>query len=418
METYTMSQKELSRVAVFDQLVARSITQARASELLGLSLRQIKRKVKLHRLHGAKSLVHASRGQPSNNRLDPLITNQAIGLVREYYSDFKPTFAAEKLAELHGLKIGHETLRLAMIEASLWKAKERKINVHVWRERRAALGELVQADGSLHAWFEDRAPKCTLLAFIDDATSRPLELRFCDGESTRNLMAATDEYVRVHGRPVAVYVDRGGVYKVNNHNPDDDKITQYERALNELGTELIHARSPQAKGRVERLFGTLQDRLVKELRLANISTTEEANKFMNDIYLPKHNAQFAVKPREAQDRHRSIEGYDLDQIFVTKEERNINQDFTVQYHTRWFQLDRKQPTLVFPKNKITINEHYSGTITLTLRTATLNFKEIAKRPEKIKPEPEPVKTYKQYIPPATHPWRLYKQKRDISTLVH
>lgn len=419
METFPMSRKEIDQIKVFEQLVVKTTTQTEAAQWLGLSDRQIRRKLVRYRQHGLQGLIHRARGKPGNRQLNPLVKEQAVGLVCELYPDFKPTFTSEKLAELHGLKIGHETLRLAMIEAGLWTPKPRTVNPHVWRERKACVGEMVQLDGSLHAWFEDRGPKCTLLAFIDDATSKVLWLEFCDGETTFNLLRATDGYLKTFGRPTAFYFDRGGVFKVNIHNENQDKLTQYERALDELGIQVIHARSPQAKGRVERLFGTLQDRLVKELRLAGISTIAAANRFVRDVYLPKHNAKFAVKAREAHNRHRSLDGYDLDARLVTKEERTVNQDYTIQYRTRWFQLDKKQPTLVFPKNKVTVSEHFTGSITLVLRMAALAYTEIPKQPEKPPKERRQLPLPKQpWIPPANHPWRQYKHKKqDLSILV-
>ena len=409
-----MSHREIDQLAIFEQLKSKTMKQKRAAELLGISFRQVKRKLKDYRQTGPISLVHKSRGKPSHHRIDEGLKEQAVTLIRKAYSDFGPTLAAEKLEEIHNVIINHDTLRSIMIEADLWKVKARKITVHAWRERKACLGEMVQADGSPHRWFEDRAPACTLLAFIDDATSTILWLEFCDGESTMNLLRATDAYLKTHGRPLSLYTDRGGVYKVNIHNEDNDKRTQYARALDELGVELIHARSPQAKGRVERLFGTLQDRLVKELRLAGISTISEANRFVRDVYIPRHNAKFAVKAREPQNLHRSLKGYNLDAILVTKEERKVNHDFTIQYKTRWFQLEKKQPTLVFPRNGVVVNEHFDGKITLTLRTAQLSFYEINKRPEKaVKPMRQAQQTRKPWMPSSTHPWRQYKQKGDI-----
>ncbi len=415
MELISMSRKEIDQVKIFAQLEGQTITQARAAEILSLSDRQIRRKLVRYRRYGAQSLIHGARGKPGNRQLNPLVKERAVALVGELYPDFKPTFAAEKLFEIHGLKIGHETLRLALITAGLWTPNQRKVNPHVWRERKACFGEMVQLDGSLHAWFEARGQKCTLIAFIDDATSHILWLEFCDGETTFNLMQATYSYLKGFGRPQSFYADRGGVFKVNIHNENEDKLTQYERALQELDITFIHARSPQAKGRVERLFGTLQDRLVKELRLADINTIEEANRFTQNVYLPKHNAKFAVQAKALEDRHNALDGYNLDAILVTKEDRTVNQDYTIQYLTRWFQLEPKQTTLVFPKNKILVSEHFDGRITLSLRAAQLTFHEISKRPDKPQPERSISPALKQtWVPPANHPWRQYKQKQDIS----
>ena len=292
MEGLTMSRKELDQVSVFVKVQEGTMTQTGAARQLGLSLRQVQRKWQMYRTseYDPASLVHRLRGRPSNRRLDETVVARAVELVQEKYRDFGPTFAAEKLAEEHQLSIGRERLRQAMAAGGLWTVHgQQRPAAHPWRERRAVRGELVQVDGSPHRWFEDRGEPCTLLQFIDDATSEVLWLELAESESTAALMRATWHYLEAEGRPGDLYTDRGGVFKVNLHNEEDDRVTQYERALTELGIGLIHARSPQAKGRVERGFQTHQDRLVKELRLAGISTIPEANIFLRETYLPKHN---------------------------------------------------------------------------------------------------------------------------------
>lgn len=406
METLSMSRHEIDQISVFEDLKERQIKQKVASQLLNLGVRQIQRKLKNYCDLGAKSLIHGNRGKPSNRKFDPSLVEQALNLIENHYPDFTPTFASEKLEENHKIIINRETLRIKMTKAGLWLPKQKKATHREWRERKSCLGELVQLDGSPHKWFEDRAPSCTLLAFIDDATGKVLHLEFVYEEATVPVMQATKAYLEEHGRPLGFYVDRGKVFKVNLNNPDDDKITQYRRALDELGIKVTYARSPQAKGRVERLFGTLQDRLVKELRLANINTMEEANQFIQDVYLPKHNQKFAVMPKENIDLHRNIEGYQLEEIFNHREERILTNDFTIRYHNQWFQLTKKQPTLVFPKNLITVVRYLDGTVKLKLRTAQLNFQEISKPTEK--PQPIPVKrTKKPWVPAVDHPWRQY-----------
>jgi len=311
-----MSKKEIEQIPIFEDLKKKTIKQKHAAQLLNLSIRQIKRKLKNYRRFGAKSLLHANRGKPGNRQFDSIIVEQALSLIENYYPDFAPTFASEKLLENHNLLINRETLRQKMIKGGLWISKAKKVTHHKWRERKACFGELVQLDGSPHKWFEDRAPACCLLAFIDDSTSQILHLEFMPEEATIPVMKATKTYIELYGRPLELYVDRGKVFKVNLNNPDGEKITQYRRSLEELNIKVIYARSPQAKGRVERLFGTLQDRLVKELRLANISTMGEANDFVKNIYLPKHNQKFAVEAKEKQNLHKSMQGYDLDEIFT------------------------------------------------------------------------------------------------------
>lgn len=341
METVTMSRKEVDRVSVFSELKKGTMTKREAATQLTLSLRQLKRLWSAYKRsdYDPMSVVHKLRGAPSNRRLDEALVARAVTLVGDQYPDFGPTFAAEKLREEHALVIGRERLREALIAAGTWTPRQQRQGpVHVWRERRAVRGELVQVDGSPHDWFEGRAPWCTLIQFIDDATSEVLWLEFVPSESTHALMTATRHVLDAHGRPVALYADRGGVFKINLGNENDDRRTQDERALGELGIALIHARSPQAKGRVERGFQTHQDRLVKELRLAKIATMAEANRFLRDVYLPKHNAKFAVTARQPGDAHRSLDGYDLHEIFCVKEPRIVTNDLTIRYRTRWFQL--------------------------------------------------------------------------------
>ena len=404
METIRMSRKEINQIPIFEQLVKRTIKQREAAKILRLSTRQIKRKLRAYRQHGAASLAHLTRGKPGNHALEESFTRQVSCLVREHYPDFGPTFASEKLALCHGLSINHETLRHLMIREGIWKAKMKKTNAHVYREPKACFGEMIQIDGSLHDWFEGRAPPCSLIAFIDDATSRPVWLEFFTRESTYSIMRSLQSYLLLHGRPLSLYSDRGGVYKVNNNNPDHDKFTQYERALKELDIEAIHARSPQAKGRVERLFGTLQDRLVKELRLQNISSLEAANQYLREVYIPAHNAKFAVQPKVATDLHRTINGFDLAHILCVKEERLLGNDLTVRYHNAWFQLLPKQPTILSPKDQIIVNEHLDGSITLTIRQCVLNFQMLSEKPQKAIPvRPSAPRTYS--IPSFDHPWR-------------
>lgn len=406
METFQMSKKEVNQIGVFEKLSNKEMKQKEAGMILGLSTRQIKRKLKLFRQLGAPALIHGSRGKPSNNQFDPQIKQRAIFLVENKYPDFCPTFASEKLEEIHKLIINRETLRLAMIAAGLWQPRKKKPTHREWRERKDCFGELVQLDGSEHDWFEGRAPRCTLLAFIDDATGKINHLEFA-GETTFGVMGATKKYILKHGLPYEFYVDRGKVFKVNLNNEEEDKITQYRRAVEELGGKLTYARSPQAKGRVERLFGTLQDRLVKELRLRGISAIEEANGFIEKEYLLRHNDKFAVEPKSNTDLHRELKGYDLDEIFCLKEIRVLTSDFTLRHKNIWYQLEQKQKTIISPKNEITIKTHLDGRIRLSIRKIKLCFHEIAK-PVKKEQSVKPAAERKTWKPAVDHPWRNYK----------
>lgn len=410
-----MTTKEVDQIAIFASLKEKTMKQKDAAKQLGLSVRQVKRKLKAYKAAGAASLVHAARGKPSNRQLSSHVKDQALTLIAAQYPDFGPTFAAEKLAENHGITLDHETLRRAMVTNGMWHVKQRRYEQHCWRERRARYGELVQLDGSPHDWFEGRGPTCTLLAFIDDATSTLLWAEFADSESTETVMQATWHYLEKHGKPVSLYTDRGGVFKVNLGNKENERKTQYERALAELGVELIHARSPQAKGRVERGFGTHQDRLVKELRLAGISTLAEANIFLVS-YMAKHNQRFAVTAREPTNLHRPVTRTTLREALCQKEERLLHNDQTIQYKTDWFLLDKKQSTILRPKDKITVTEYLDGELGLSIRSVKLTFTKLPARPV-TQPTPMSSRPLKQsWTPPVNHPWRQYKQTVKVTFL--
>jgi hypothetical protein len=401
MGNIIMSSKEREQAKVFDRLKRGEITQKIAAEILEISDRWVRTKFDRFLIDGDAGLVHKNRGNPSKKRLSKNIEAILIDLLTNQLQGAGPTFIAEKLDELKGIKLNRETLRLWMMRNGFWSKKRKRCTHRKRRDRKACFGIMIQLDGSPHDWFEGRGPKCTLLVFIDDATSRIVWLEFAKSESTEALMKATKKYMQKFGRPVSFYVDFGGVFSVNTNNPNRDKITQFERACKELGIEIIHAHSPQAKGRVERANQTLQDRLVKELRLAGISTMDEANVFVQTGYIEKHNAKFAVQATNPIDAHRSSKKFDLDKIFCMRETRMLQNDFVVVYKTRLFQLTQQQSTIIRPKNIITINEHLDGKIRLSIRKTQLHFTEIIHRQEK----QVLVRELKHYKPAATHPWR-------------
>ncbi len=276
---------------------------------------------------------------PSNNHLPEKTINKARRLLRARYYDFGPTLAAEKLA-IEGVALSVETVRQLLIREGLWKARRvRRVVIHQLRERRARLGELVQIDGSPHAWFEGRAPKCTLLVFVDDATSRLMYLQFVDAETTFNYFAAVRSYLTQFGKPLAFYSDKFGVFRVNMPNPlSGTGLTQFGRALKELDIELICAHSPQAKGRVERANQTLQDRLTKELRLRGICSLAQANAYLPE-FITAYNARFAVAPRSTESAHRSLgKGEDLDRILTLCERRTLSKNLTLSYNNVIYQI--------------------------------------------------------------------------------
>ena len=397
-----LSMKERDQLVTFSKLKKGEISQAAAAKMLGLSVRWIREKLKRFIQKGAAGLVHKSRNNPSSKIWDTLQKDFVMGLFNKDFHDFGPTFAAEKLRELYGITISRETLRKAMIAHGYWHGRKRKMKHRQWRERKEFYGVLIQLDGSPHDWFNEGS-KYTLLVFIDDATSAIVWAELVPSESTEALMRATRRYVEKCGRPLAFYTDFGSVFSVNTNNPDRIKITQFERACSELGIEIIHAHSPQAKGRVERSNQTHQDRLVKELRLRNISTLAEANRFIVESYIPRHNKAFAVKAAREGDVHRPITTHNLDNIFCIKEERLVKNDFTIQYKNRLIQLLAEQKAVIRPKENVVIHEHFNGSLFIFIRNIQLNFAEIDHRPVKLY---EPI--LRQPIahkPASNHPWR-------------
>jgi len=387
MDKFIMSRKEREQLKVFEKLAAREITQAVAAQMLNMGERGIRKKLRRYRQQGDSGLVHRSRGRSSPRRWDGPDRALAIELLRSDWIGFGPTYMAEKLYELKGIKVSDETVRQMMIAEGLWFVGKRKHKHRQRRERKLMVGILVQLDGSPHDWFEGRAPKCTLLVFIDDATSRILWLEFVESESFDGVAGAAQKYMQKHGRPVAFYVDYGSVFSVNLNNPEREKITQFERIMHDLAVAVNHASSPQAKGRVERCNGTMQDRLVKEMRLAGISSMAKANKFVQQgDFIEKHNAKFAVPPAQEGDAHRSIQGYDLYKIFCVQEERVVTNDFTVSYQSRILQLTKYQPAILRPKNRVIVCRHLDGKITIRIRNNELCFEEIGMRKiNKIRP---------------------------------
>lgn len=371
-----MSLKEADRYAVIEQVRRRTMRQADAALWLGVSVRQVKRLVRAVRTRGTAGVISKRRGVPSNRRIEPARREHYLALVREHYGDFGPTLAAEYLAERHGFAHSAETLRGWMIAAGLWKPKRvRQRTIHSPRERRSALGELVQIDGSPHAWFEQRAPKCCLIAFIDDATGRLMTARFYPVESTAAYLDSLQRYVGEHGRPVALYSDRHSIF--TKHDPEDAAPTQFERAVGELNIESILAYSPQAKGRVERLFQTLQDRLVKALRLERISSIEAANQWLQ-AYLPRHNARFARAARHEADAHQTYPGSpeQLRCICAHHYERSLSKTLTCQFKGQLLVLlsEPMNPRYALRNQRALVIQHLDGEVQLWCKGQQLPLK--------------------------------------------
>ena len=322
----TMSTQELDRLSVVSKVATGGLTQVMAAKHLGLTARQVRRLLKRYNLYGPEGLVSQQRGQTSNRKYSAEKTALIRVLVEENYYDFGPKFAAEKLKEKHGISISKETLRRWMIDWGLWKAKRQyRASIHPQRERRACFGELIQIDGSPHDWFEGRGDKCCLLVAIDDATSKLCSLHFEPSETTVGYFRLMRNYIEQHGIPLATYSDKHGIFRINLPSATEESETQFSRAGRELGIELICAHSAQAKGRVERANQTLQDRLVKEMRLLGICTIEAANAYL-PAFMEDHNRRFAVEPLSPDDAHRKeLPAKEImDLIFSYQDERKIS----------------------------------------------------------------------------------------------
>jgi len=408
----TMSAAELTRLEIMHRLETKRLTQKEAAEILGLSVRQIKRIWRSYRRHGAAGLISKKRGQPSNNRLRPKIRQQAIDLIYKHYYDFGPTLAHEKLTERHHLKLSIESVRKLMIAEGLWKPKKaKKVIVHQMRERRACFGELVQIDGSPHDWFEGRSPTCTLLVFIDDATGRLVELFFTPGETTDSYWSAMRRYLPRYGKPRALYSDKNSIFRVNAPGAvSGTGLTQFGRSMKELGVEVICANTPQAKGRVENVNGTLQDRLVKEMRLAGISGIEEANPWL-PTFMADFNTRFEVVPHSSHDAHRPLLSTDdLDCCFTWQETRTLSKNLTLQYKKVIYQIQSKRPGYAMRHAKVTVCENQKGEIEILYKGRSLPFNIFQKQErqaEEVTSKSLDKALKKVWKPPENHPWRNY-----------
>jgi uncharacterized glyoxalase superfamily protein PhnB len=407
-----MSKREISRVDIINNLINGKINGTDASKQIGVSVRHIKRLKFKVKKHGAEGLIHGNRGRDSNRKIDHKIVKKAEKHLKEKYYDFGPTFAAEKLDEIHNIKLGKETVRGMMTDLELWKPKPKKQSKkrHVWRARKDNYGEMEQFDGSYHVWFGDEE-SCLLLS-VDDATGKITHAKFDINESVMAVFGFWKEYVLENGLPLSIYLDKFSTYKINHKNAVDNKdmITQFERAMNQIGVKPITAHSPQAKGRVERIFETLQDRLVKELRLAGITTIEGANEFLK-TYIPKFDDRFAVVPKRKSDLHKKTDEQTkekLDEIFSVQNIRKVNNDYTIRFNGQYFQLDQEQAATVYKKDAVIVEEHLSGKIELRLKNSYLNYTVLPERPKKeinVKLAAITRSNQSHYKPPADHPWR-------------
>jgi transposase len=394
-----MSVKERIGLDAMGRIKRKELTVVAAAELMGLSLRQARRLWKRFRGEGDRGLVHRLRGRPSNRRLGQEVRDRVVKLHQEKYRDFGPTLACEKLAE-SGLVLSPDTLTALLKERGLWERKRRRGRHRKKRERRACLGSMVQMDGSHHDWFEGRAARCVLMVMIDDATSLSYA-RFYPAETTAAAFDLLGRWVKVRGLPRSLYVDRHSIYRDDEH---PEKPTQFGRACKQLGVELILAHSPQAKGRVERRNAVFQDRLVKELRLRNISDMAQANALLDGAFLEELNGRFAVEAEKEQDLHRPVPaGLALAEVLCVQEKRVVGNDWCVRWQNRWLQVDASHAGLKLPGRKVLVKHLAEGKLIVEHEGRPLSVAELLSRP--LPPATrKPIVNNVRWKPGPRHPW--------------
>ncbi len=415
MQERVMTTQERLRLKVMEELTEGRINGTTAANKLDLSVRQVKRLKQVYLKKGHEGLMHRSRGMSGTRKTNRDLENTAVGIIRNTYHDFGPTLVWEKLHDVHQIKMSDETVRQIMIRNNLWSSKKRKRGQYfAWRERLSSYGELVQFDGSYHNWFEGRnplLPETCLLASIDDATGKITKARMGENESVDAVFSFWKDYVKVNDIPASIYLDKFSTYKINHPKAADNKelMTQFGSAAKELGIQLIFANSPQAKGRVERLFQTLQDRLVKEMRLTTINTIEAANIFLQDTFIPWFNNRYAVVPKSKTDVHRKLDTKTkrcLLNIFAKHYQRTIHNDFTIQFENNWYQLKEIQPTTVFKGDAVCMEERLDRSIHIKYKDHYLNFLLLPEKPKRVNESPIILTEHKSHwIPPKDHPWR-------------
>ncbi len=408
-----MSEKERERLKVFARVKRGELRQVEAAEICGLSYRQTRRQYQRYREFGDRGLVHRGRGRPSNRKYPSEFRAAVLARYQERYPDFGPTLAAEKLM-LDGYELDHETLRVWLLKAKLWRQRRQRSKHRSWRERRAHFGELVQMDGSHHQWFEQRGPKSCLMNMVDDATGRTLTLMAAE-ETSFAAMELLWGWIKRYGIPRALYTDRKNVYVLDQEtraraaDSGQEALSQFGRACRQLGIKIIAAYSPEAKGRVERSHGTYQDRLVKELRLAEIATIAAANELL-PRFADELNQKFAVQPRAAADYHRAAKGYDLAAIFCHEEERTATADWVVRFENQFYQLAPRRKG-ISPREKIKAQRYLNGELHFRYGKNELSYRLLPERPRPAKKtnRKQPASNIMdKYVPPPSHVWRNFQ----------
>jgi hypothetical protein len=399
-----MSQKELERSQIIRKIFDKEINQQEAAEYLGISDRQVRRIVKRVRKEGDRGLLHQLRGRVGNRRISQGLKRRVVSIYRRVYEGFGPTLASEKLLERERIKVNDETLRLWLIEEGLWRPRRRReLKRRSWRARKEHVGEMIQMDGSHHDWLEGRGPKMVLMGYVDDATGR-LYGKFYEYEGTQPAMDSLRGYVKKYGLPKSIYLDKHATYRTNKKERykewpfrDKEELTQFARACRQLGIELKFAHSPQAKGRVERVFGTLQDRLVKELRLAKVRTLTEANRVLGR-YLPVFNKRFTVAARQSGDMHRPTIKVNVPEVLSIQTEHVLRNDRTLVHEKQWYQVLNRTRV-----QKVVVHEYLNGRIEIRSGKNRFKHKPINNRPERIQ-QKRKVKPRKRYSPPRDSYW--------------
>jgi len=413
METLTMSRRERERMTIMAGVKRRALTQVQAAQLLELGYRQTKRIWRRYQAEGDAGLVHRLRGQPGLRRKPPALRTQVLARAAEIrYADFGPTLLAEELAK-DGMVVDHDTVRRWLLAAGKRTLRRRRQKHRQWRERQPCFGAMVQLDGSHHDWFEGRRGKCVLMVMVDDATNR-LRARFCEEETTRASYDVLEGWIRQHGLPGSLYVDRDSIYRCEGQPSLADQLagqspqTQFGRAMAQLGVKLLLANSPQAKGRVERMNGVLQDRLVKALRLAEINDLASANRFLESTYLREFQRLFARVAASPLDVHRGVPR-NLDEVLSWEEERVVQRDWTVACAGHWYQLDRQHEALSLAGRKVVVRTLRDGRVQLAYRGGKLQWRKLPGRPQPVArpPAPPAARPRGVVIPGVHHPWRRW-----------
>jgi len=410
-----MSVEEIRRSGIIQKSIGGEVTQVKGAQLIGISDRQMRRIIKRVRESGIAAIAHGNRGRVSNRRISNKTRKQILKLYDKLYYDFGPTLASEKLLERDGIEISHDTLRLWLLDQGKHEWQRKKRPHKKWRARKECIGEMIQLDGSEHDWLEGRGPEMVLMGYVDDATGR-VHARFYKYEGVLPAMDSMYRYIEQYGLPQSVYLDRHSTYKTTRHKTifeqlmNSKVLTQFERAMAQLRIKVIHAYSPQAKGRIENLFGTFQDRLIKEMRLVGIKTLQAANKFL-EKYLQKYNERFNVPAKLSTNLHRRRPSrYILDKILCSKEERTLSKDSTVRYKKKVYLIINRVSTRI---SRVTVVEKRDGVITIKYRTKSLSYKEIEpcvridRQKEVIRPLTKSSKQRKSSTPAENHPWRQF-----------